>query len=464
MSARGAAVAGTFYPADADALALMVDSELAAVDVVAGEPAPVAIVAPHAGYRYSGPVAASAYRRIRPLHTTVRRVVLLGPAHRVYVRGFAVPSVDRFETPLGPVEVDRDAVDRLAKLPGVAVDDLAHADEHCLEVHLPFLKRVLDDFVLVPVLVGDAGDAEVAAVIDAAWGGPETLVVVSTDLSHYLDYASASARDRRTAEAVCTLDEDMVGDRDACGAHPLRGLLRVARERGLDVSLVDLRNSGDTAGPRDRVVGYGAFVLASPQSPGATTATTAPTAVAEDGDDAAILCTIAATAVARGLEGERWEPDPALYPERLRRRAGTFVTLERDGDLLGCVGSLTERDPLVVDVARHAYAAAFEDPRLPAVTHDDLDHMSIKVSELGGFEALEATSLESLLATLRPGVDGLVVKHPRGRATFLPSVWSTLPEPAGFVAALWRKAGLPRGYWSDDLAFERYTAVEYSPR
>lgn len=261
MSTRSAAVAGTFYPADAGELARTVDSELAAVDIVPGEAAPVAIVAPHAGYRYSGPVAASAYRRIRPLCGTVRRVVLLGPAHRAYVRGFAVPSVDRFETPLGPVEIDRDTVGRLAQLPGVVVDDAAHLDEHCLEVHLPFLKRVLGDFDLVPVLVGDAGDADVAAVLEAAWGGPETLVVVSTDLSHYLDYRSASTRDRRTADAVCALEEDLVGDRDACGAHPLRGLLRVARERGLEVTLVDLRNSGDTAGPRDRVVGYGAFVL-----------------------------------------------------------------------------------------------------------------------------------------------------------------------------------------------------------
>lgn len=462
MSTRPAAVAGVFYPADPVRLARLVDSEIADVDVTPGEAAPVAIVAPHAGYRYSGPVAASAYRRIVPLRSVVRRVVLFGPAHRAYVRGFAVPSADMFETPLGPVEVDRETVDRLATLPAVSMDDFAHADEHSLEVHLPFLQRVLDDFGLVPVLVGDASDDEVAAVLDAAWADPETLVVVSTDLSHYLDYRSACTRDRRTAEAVCALEGASVGDRDACGAHPLRGLLRVARERGLGVALVDLRNSGDTAGPHDRVVGYGAFVLTPAATAAGTAGGVAASAVPEDGDDTAVLCGIAAEAVARGLKGERWQPDPDRYPARLRRRGRTFVTLERDGNLLGCVGSLSPRAPLVADVARNAYAAAFEDPRLPSVTEDDFDEMSIKVSELGGFEPLEADSLGELESALRPGVDGLVVSHPHGRATFLPSVWSALPEPADFIAALWRKAGLPRGLWSTDLTFERYTAVEYS--
>lgn len=444
MSARPAAVAGTFYPADAGELARVVDAELAAADVDTADVAPVALVAPHAGYRYSGPVAASAYARLEPLRHRVKRVVIAGPAHRAYVRGVAVPSADSFATPLGDVPVDRAAVDRLAELPAVRVDDAAHADEHSLEVHLPFLQRSLDDFSVVPVLVGDATDAEVAAVLDAAWDGADTLVVVSTDLSHYLDYTSATARDRRTAAAVFAREPEHVGDRDACGAHPLRGLLRVARERGLDVSILDLRNSGDTTGPRDRVVGYGAFEL----TPGC---------------DAEVLCAVAVEAVRRGVDGEgRWEPDPADHPASLSRRAGTFVTLERDGDLLGCVGSLTPQGPIVADVARHAYGAAFEDPRLPAVTAADLGHMSVKVSELGGFEAIEVDSLDALAAALRPGRDGLVVTHPRGRATFLPSVWVKLPRPADFVDALWRKAGLPRGHWSDDLELERYTAVEYS--
>lgn len=447
MSSRPAAVAGTFYPAGADQLAAAVDAGLAAAAGDDGDGAgaePVAIVAPHAGYRYSGPVAASAYRRLGRVRDRVRRVVVAGPAHRAYVRGLAVPSVDAFETPLGAVAVDRGAVDRLAALPAVHVDDSAHAEEHCIEVQLPFLQRSLGRFTVVPVLVGDATDTEVAGVLDAAWDGPETLVVLSTDLSHYLDHATATSRDRRTADAVCAREPELIADADACGAHPLRGLLRVARERGLDVHLLDLRNSGDTTGPRGRVVGYGAWELTP-------------------GDDEAVLCAVAFEAVRRGVDAEgRWEPDAGVHPARLSRRSGSFVTLERDGALLGCVGSLTPRGPLVVDVARHAYAAAFEDPRLPAVTADDLAHMSVKVSELGGFEPIEVGGLDELTAALRPGHDGLVVTHPRGRATFLPSVWAMLPEPVDFVAALWRKAGLPRGHWADDLDLERYTAIEYT--
>lgn len=175
------------------------------------------------------------------------------------------------------------------------------------------------------------------------------------------------------------------------------------------------------------------------------------------------ICAVAAEAIRHGLDdGVRWIPDPSAYPLSLRRRAATFVTLERDGSLLGCVGTLVARDPLVVDVAAHAYAAAFEDPRLPAVTRDDLDHMCIKVSELGPLEPLEVASLEDLCASLRPGADGVVVRSGAKRATFLPSVWATLGDPDDLLAALWRKAGLDPGEWPDDIVVERYSVVEYA--
>lgn len=263
MTRRPPAVAGAFYPATPaglrDALAA---SFAAAVEPAPDAPVPKALVVPHAGYVYSGPVAASAYLRLRPGRERVRRVVLLGPSHRVPVRGMAVSGLDVFATPLGEVPVDAGARTRVASMPGVTVADAPHAFEHSLEVQLPFLQTVLDDFALVPLAVGDATTAEVAAVLDALWGGPETLVVVSTDLSHYHPYERARALDRRTAGAILDLDAGGVGDRDACGAHPLRGLLAVARRRGLRIELLDLRSSGDTAGDRDRVVGYGAFAIA----------------------------------------------------------------------------------------------------------------------------------------------------------------------------------------------------------
>lgn len=179
--------------------------------------------------------------------------------------------------------------------------------------------------------------------------------------------------------------------------------------------------------------------------------------------DSAVVCTVAAEAIRRGLDDRaRWTPDPSAYQPSLRRRAATFVTLERDGNLLGCVGTLVARDPLVVDVATHAYGAAFEDPRLPAVTADDLASMSIKISELGPLVPLEVTSLAELCAALRPGVDGVVVRSGNRRATFLPSVWTNLDDPDAFLAALWRKAGIPAGSWPDDIVVERYSVVEYT--
>lgn len=260
---RPPAVAGTFYPADpAELRAALRRSFAEAVPAPSVVAAPKALVVPHAGFVYSGPVAASAYQRLAPIGHRIERVVLLGPSHRVAFRGLALSTADEWATPLGPVPVDRSAVGSCVGRRGVVVSDAAHAQEHSLEVHLPFLQSVLDRFELVPVVVGDAPADEVAELLEHLWGGPETLIVVSTDLSHYLAYDDAVRLDARTAAAIVARRPDQVGDHDACGCRPLRGLLRAAVDRDLQVEQVDLRNSGDTAGPRDQVVGYGAFALA----------------------------------------------------------------------------------------------------------------------------------------------------------------------------------------------------------
>jgi AmmeMemoRadiSam system protein B len=254
-----------FYPRRATELTAEVAGLLAdaALRVAAG-PVPKAIIAPHAGYIYSGAIAASAYARLVPAAERVRRVVLVGPAHRVAFRGLAVPSVDAFATPLGPLRIDKAAIDGIARLPQVHVHDAAHADEHALEVHLPFLQMIFADVSLVPIVVGDASPEEVAAVLEALWGGDETAIIVSSDLSHYLSYNDARALDARTGEAIERLDVDDIGREQACGRLPVAGLLTVAKRRGLSVSRLDLRNSGDTAGDRARVVGYGAWVFGEP--------------------------------------------------------------------------------------------------------------------------------------------------------------------------------------------------------
>lgn len=261
---RPPAVAGTFYPGSARELGAEVDALLAAAAAreEATPAAPKALIAPHAGYLYSGAVAASAFRWLATVRDRIRRVVLLGPSHFVALRGLALPAASGLATPLGTVPVDADGAARAAALPQVAVRDDAHAREHSLEVHLPFLQRALDDFAVVPLVVGDAEPEEVGAVIEALWGGEETLIDVSSDLSHYLDYDAARRRDRRTCAAVEALRYEDLGEGDACGRVPLRGLLWAARRHSLSAATLDLRNSGDTAGPRDRVVGYGAWAFA----------------------------------------------------------------------------------------------------------------------------------------------------------------------------------------------------------
>jgi AmmeMemoRadiSam system protein B len=259
---RRPAVAGAFYPGTAGELEATVRGYLRHAQPAPSENPPKAVIAPHAGYIYSGAVAASAYVRLAACRDRIERVVLLGPAHRVALRGLAAPESDAFETPLGSVRLDREALERSLELPQVTCFDAPHEPEHSLEVHLPFLQALLGDFALVPLVVGDAKPEEVAEVLELLWGGPETLIVVSTDLSHYLDYETARGLDAATTRAIEALEPESIGYEQACGRIPVQGLLLAARQHGLRVEVVDVRNSGDTAGPRDRVVGYGAYVLA----------------------------------------------------------------------------------------------------------------------------------------------------------------------------------------------------------
>jgi AmmeMemoRadiSam system protein B len=258
---RPAAVAGYFYPDDPRQLRLMVAEFLADAAGTADE-VPKAIVAPHAGYRYSGPTAGRAWAQVAPARGVIRRVVLAGPAHRVALRGVGVPSVDRLDTPLGPVTVDAELRETVLALPNVAVSDEAHAEEHSLEVHLPFVVEALGaDVTVLPLVVGWVDPEPLADVFDAVWGGEETLIVASTDLSHYHDDRTAKRIDAETVELVLAGRVEAIGHERACGSAPLRGLLVAARRHGLAPRLIDVCTSADTAGTPDRVVGYGAFAL-----------------------------------------------------------------------------------------------------------------------------------------------------------------------------------------------------------
>lgn len=257
MHVKRPVVAGLFYPGAADDLKATLDRLMQTAETSA-EDRPCALIAPHAGYQYSGPIAASAYATLAPWADQIHRVVVLAPSHRVGFRGIATSSADVFQTPLGDIPVDRNAVKQLRGMRGVLTLDDAFAQEHALEVQLPFLQTVLAGFELVPLVVGEADTEEVSQVIDSLWSD-ETLVVVSSDLSHFLDYNSCQQRDRSTTALIENLQSDDIGPHDACGAFPVRGLLKSAQRHGWRVRTLDLRNSGDTAGDRSRVVGYGAY-------------------------------------------------------------------------------------------------------------------------------------------------------------------------------------------------------------
>ncbi|MDB2384641.1 AmmeMemoRadiSam system protein B [Endozoicomonas sp.] len=258
MKTRQPAVAGAFYPDSPEHLQSMIDEMLE--DAPERSLSPKVLIVPHAGLVYSGSIAASAYRLLESIKAQVKRVVLLGPAHRVSFEGLALPSVDTFATPLGDISLDTEAMQGLLGLQQVHRLDEAHAAEHSLEVQLPFLKACLNQFKLIPLVVGDASPHAVAEVIEALWGDDRTLMIVSTDLSHFHNYEEACHRDGLTVKAIEQFSTSLTGGQ-ACGCYPLNGMLKVAQRRGMEVITLDVRNSGDTAGDKSRVVGYGAFVI-----------------------------------------------------------------------------------------------------------------------------------------------------------------------------------------------------------
>jgi AmmeMemoRadiSam system protein B/AmmeMemoRadiSam system protein A len=445
---RPAAVAGMFYPGNARALADEVDELLGGAEALAPRVGfPKALIVPHAGYIYSGAVAAGAYDAVRPARGIVRRVILLGPVHRVAVRGLATTSDEAFATPLGSIPIDCQALASLKDLPQVVTSDAAHALEHSLEVQLPFLQKTLGAFSLVPFAVGQASVAEVAQVIERLWGGPETLIVISTDLSHYHAYDEARRIDGNTISRITGFATDLDHD-EACGATPLNGLLQIAKTRNLSLKLLAACNSGDTAGGRDRVVGYSAFGLYEGGEPSL--------------DEAGrTLLAIARNAIESSLFEKK---PPSADAPWLGQCGATFVTLTKDGQLRGCIGSLEATRPLGMDVAENALSAAFRDPRFPRLAADEWPRCQVEVSMLSAPKRMEFADEADLLALLEPGIDGVILEADGQRATFLPQVWESLPDKRAFIAELVKKAGLPADTRLGRCRVSRYRVEKFHER
>lgn len=490
---RAPALAGSFYDADAQRLAAGVDGFVAAAAGRTGVPAaqPRILIAPHAGHIYSGRTAGQAYALLQPFAQQIRRVVLLGPTHRVYVRGIALSGAALWHTPLGRVAIDRLGEQALADLPFVTTRPDVHAAEHSLEVHLPFLQRVLPRFELLPLAVGDVPPQAVAQVMERLWGQGETLIVVSTDLSHFHAYDDAEAIDRASCERVLALDPSLNHDQ-ACGATAVNAALMLARAHGLRIAQLERCNSGDTAGDRQRVVGYASFALYEPA-----------------GDDSSAINLVAGQQASTGAGGHFSSENPSGGPlgsqlgDRLDAQAGAalvqlarhalhaatgapavpapapvaaalaalarpgaaFVTLTQGGALRGCIGSLQAHRPLVDDVLANAAAAALRDTRFTPVTAQEAPGLHVEVSVLTPPRPLPVANEAHALWQLRPGVDGVIFEclH-QGRAfrsTFLPQVWAQLPDPREFLAQLKRKAGLPPDFWSPGVSLQVYQVQEF---
>ena len=446
---REPAVAGRFYSDDPARLRGVVQRLLGEGIGSAPGSSPAALIAPHAGYVYSGPTAGAGWATLAGAETPPDRIVLVGPSHRVQVggSGVGVSSAKAWRTPLGDVPVDRAAADALVDDGLAVVADEAHAPEHSLEVHLPFLLEALGPVPVVPLVTGRCPAEAAAAALRRLWDDTGTVVVVSSDLSHYLPEPEARARDDRTLVAVVEGRVDDIGPEDACGRTAIGGLLLAARSHGIAPSLVAVATSADTAGDAARVVGY-ASVAFTPPPP----LTDAERAWLVERARAALL-----------HEVGTGEPDPLDDPDvpgRLRLLGASFVTLRRAGRLTGCIGSLEAARPLWRDVVHNARAAAFEDPRFEPLAAEDLPDLGVKVSVLSATEPLPGER-DALAAALRPGVDGVLIEAEGQRGTFLPSVWDAVPSTDRFLTALLTKAGLPDDDWPAGLRAARYTTDEF---
>lgn len=446
LNIRKPAVAGTFYSDNPKILKNEIELFLDnAVGVVKDSPM---VIVPHAGYVFSAPVAASSFKSIRK---NIRRVILIGPSHYKYFKGISVPKENAYETPLGVVKVDSDAITKLKSYNFVNSFSEAHDKEHCLEVQIPFLQTILKEFSIVPIIASkienyrEVADAVLSLVDDS------TVIVISSDLSHYMDNDSAHKEDLQTIERIISGNPHC--DLDACGAEPIKIAMTIAKIKGYKSQLLDMRNSFETApryGSEDRVVGYAAIAYVPDNKEEKEYFTN---------DEKNVLLKIARDSLVSGVTNQEYDL-PDISNEKLRDVTGCFITLRKGNALRGCIGYIEGVSPLYKAIADNAISAALKDYRFPPVTEDELSDISIEISVLTKPESFQYLNTDDLLNKIVPGVDGIILDYQGRRSTFLPQVWEELSDKVQFLEHLSRKAGLGAEDWKK-ASYRRYQAIHF---
>jgi len=458
---REAAVAGLFYPRDPVALGAMIDAFLANVHEVPIENIR-GLVCPHAGYEFSGQTGAFSYKLL--IGQPVKTVILLSPSHYAWFEGAFLPRADAYRTPLGLVMISPKA-EALLKVPPftsaprcqverppwwrqspvtapAAGQDLPDTWEHSGEVQIPFLQRVLKDFELVPVIYGQVDPAEVAKALEPVLDD-STVIVASSDLSHYHPYEQARQLDQRCVDAICALDLEKMASQEACGRGPILTLMHLAKSRGWQVKLLDFRNSGDTSGDKSRVVGYAAIAFYSPAKTGESFTP----------EERRWMLELARKSLAECVTtGKLPQVDANGLDGKLLEAKGCFVTLTEGGELRGCIGNLTPQVPLYLAIMENAQNAALRDHRFPPVRPEELDKIEIEISVLTLPQGLHFNGSQDLLDRLQPGRDGVILTIGDHAATFLPQVWEQIPDKQKFLDALAVKAGCQADAWKSSPA------------
>ncbi len=464
LKVREPAVAGLFYPRTPSSLSEMIDKLLKdAPDFNISDLR--AIISPHAGYVYSGPVAAYGYKQI--IGKNYKTVIILAPSHYAWVRGASVCGAEVYRTPLGDVKISPKAYELAKKPPFVPEaparvqrpgwyseasrtapsygQDTPHTWEHSDEVQVPFLQKVLKDFELIPVIVGEC-DTEQAAKVLNEFIDEKTLIVVSSDLSHYLPYETAKSVDNQSIKTICNLDLSRIEKEEACGRLPIAILMHIAKMHGWKPQLLNYRNSGDTAGDKSAVVGYSSIAFVGKL--GGTKNDVQSKSSSLTDEQKKFLLKLARNTI---KAASRREPLPVVdeknLDEKLKVKTACFVTLTKGGNLRGCIGHISAIEPLYKAVIENAQAAAMYDTRFEPVKYDEVNNIEIEISILTEPKELNYNSAEDLLAKLRPGVDGVILNIGGRRSTFLPQVWEQLPNKVDFLNHLSLKAGCSPSEW-----------------